>query len=102
MTALEPVSAALEADLREHARKHGVLVWLDKEGAYTTFADRLRGCPEPHGVTVAALVASIAAASRRFRLSGAGITEFTPWSPAAAASDLATIQRILGALAAWS
>src|SRR5690349_4816968 len=42
MTALGPVSAALEADLREQARQHGILVWLDKEGAYTAFADRLR------------------------------------------------------------
>jgi hypothetical protein len=42
MTALGPVSAALEADLREQARKHSILVWLDKEGAYTAFADRLR------------------------------------------------------------
>ena len=42
MTSLGPVSAALEADLREQARQHGILVWLDKEGAYTAFADRLR------------------------------------------------------------
>ena len=36
-----PVSKALEADLREQARQHGILVWLDKEGNYTTFADAL-------------------------------------------------------------
>jgi hypothetical protein len=42
MTELGPVSAMLEADLREQARQHGVLVWLDKEGTYTAFADRLR------------------------------------------------------------
>jgi hypothetical protein len=36
-----PVSQALEADLREQARQHGILVWLDKEGAYTAFADAL-------------------------------------------------------------
>lgn len=36
-----PVSQALEADLREQARQHGILVWLDKEGAYTAFADEL-------------------------------------------------------------
>jgi hypothetical protein len=42
MNALGPVSAALEADLRWQARQHGILVWLDKEGAYTAFADRLR------------------------------------------------------------
>lgn len=40
MTALGPGSAALEADLREQARQHGILVWLDKEGAYTAFAGR--------------------------------------------------------------
>ena len=36
-----PVSANLEADLREQARQHGILVWLDKEGTYTDFADEL-------------------------------------------------------------
>jgi hypothetical protein len=42
MTALGPVPAALEADLREQARQHGILVWLDTEGVYTAFADQLR------------------------------------------------------------
>jgi hypothetical protein len=37
-----PVSAMLEAELREQARQHGVIVWLDKEGTYTGLADRLR------------------------------------------------------------
>lgn len=32
MTAPGPVSAALEADLRDQARQHGILVRLDKEG----------------------------------------------------------------------
>lgn len=41
MTALGPVSASLEAELREVARQHGIVVWLDKEGAYTRFADGL-------------------------------------------------------------
>lgn len=36
-----PVSQALESDLREQARQHGILVWLDKEGTYTAFADAL-------------------------------------------------------------
>ena len=40
-TTTGPVSTALEADLREHARQHGILVWLDKEGTYTGFADAL-------------------------------------------------------------
>ncbi|HEY0484506.1 MAG TPA: arginase family protein [Kofleriaceae bacterium] len=57
------------------------------------------GCPEPQGVSAEALVASIAALRRRYRLTGAGITEFTPWSVAEATRDLATIRRILGALA---
>jgi arginase len=57
------------------------------------------GCPEPGGISAEALVASIAAVRGRFPLVGAGITEFTPWSAAAADDDLATIRRILGALA---
>ena len=39
--ALGPVSAALVAELRDEARKHGVLVWLDKDGAYSTLVDSL-------------------------------------------------------------
>jgi hypothetical protein len=36
-----PVSAALESELREWARKHGVVVWLDLDDRYSTFVDRL-------------------------------------------------------------
>ena len=36
-----PVSAALEADLRATVRRHGVVVWLDLDGHYTGFVDRL-------------------------------------------------------------
>lgn len=36
-----PVSAALEADLRTWVRRHGVVVWLDLDGHYTGFVDRL-------------------------------------------------------------
>jgi hypothetical protein len=36
-----PVSTALEADLREWIRKHGVAVWLDLDGHYSAFVDRL-------------------------------------------------------------
>jgi arginase len=56
------------------------------------------GCPEPQGVSAATVVGAIAAVRARFPLAGAGITEFTPWSVAEAADDLATIRRILGAL----
>jgi hypothetical protein len=35
------VSAALESDLREGARKHGILVWLDLDNHYSAFVDRL-------------------------------------------------------------
>jgi PglZ domain len=36
-----PVSAALEADLRSSVRRHGIVVWLDLDGHYTGFVDRL-------------------------------------------------------------
>jgi hypothetical protein len=36
-----PVSQALEVELRELARAYGIIVWLDAEGSYTTFADAL-------------------------------------------------------------
>ena len=38
---LGPVSATLVAELREDARKHGVLVWLDKDGTYSELVDSL-------------------------------------------------------------
>ena len=36
-----PVSAFLTAELREYARQHGLVVWLDKEGLYTDLTDAL-------------------------------------------------------------
>jgi hypothetical protein len=36
-----PVSAALESDLREWARRQGVVVWLDLDDHYSAFVDRL-------------------------------------------------------------
>lgn len=43
---LGPVSAAAVAELREEARQHGVLVWLDKDATYTALVDRLIAEPE--------------------------------------------------------
>lgn len=40
-----PVSAHLEAELREEVRRHGVVLWLDPAGHYTGFVDRLRADP---------------------------------------------------------
>lgn len=48
MTALGPVPAALTADLREQARQLGILVWLDKEGAYT--ARSSAAAPRGHSI----------------------------------------------------
>ena len=36
-----PVSAKLEAELREEVRKNGIVFFLDKEGTYTSFIDKL-------------------------------------------------------------
>lgn len=36
-----PVSAALESDLQEWARRQGVVVWLDLDSHYSAFVDRL-------------------------------------------------------------
>lgn len=38
---LGPVSAALEAELRTRVRQQGLLIWLDLDGHYTAFVDRL-------------------------------------------------------------
>lgn len=36
-----PISQALENELRELARQHGIVVWLDRDDVYTEFADDL-------------------------------------------------------------
>lgn len=36
-----PVSAALEAAVREEVRLHGIVFWLDREGTYSAFVDDL-------------------------------------------------------------
>ncbi|MEO7147563.1 MAG: arginase family protein [Terrimesophilobacter sp.] len=56
------------------------------------------GFPEPFGVSAAMLIDTIRAIVKTFPLAGAGITEFAPSSPEAAADDLPTILRIIGAL----
>ncbi|HEY9497655.1 MAG TPA: arginase family protein [Terrimesophilobacter sp.] len=56
--------------------------------------------PEPFGVSATTLGDSIRAIKARFTLAGAAITEFAPSSPEAAADDLPTILRIIGALTA--
>jgi arginase len=56
------------------------------------------GFPEPFGLDPAALVTLIGAIRERWELAGAGLTEFAPESPAAAADDLPTILRLLSAL----
>lgn len=58
------------------------------------------GFPEPFGISLAVLLESIRAVRERFTLAGAAITEFAPSSPDAAADDLPTILRIVGALTA--
>ncbi|MBK7193083.1 MAG: hypothetical protein IPH80_11425 [Myxococcales bacterium] len=54
MTDLGPVSTSLYAELRELARQRGIVVWLDKEGSYTAFADELaaRSAREPTALPV--------------------------------------------------
>lgn len=54
--------------------------------------------PEPFGVTLATLLESIRAVVTHFTLAGAGICEFAPSSPDAAADDLPSILRVVGAL----
>lgn len=57
------------------------------------------GYPEPFGLTLATLLEVIAAAKAALPLAGAAVTEFAPASARAAADDLGTILRIIGALA---
>ena len=43
LPAIGPVSAALEADVRNWVRKHGIVLWLDLDNHYGAFVDRLIG-----------------------------------------------------------
>ena len=54
--------------------------------------------PVPWGLTVAQLIELIGAVRSTVPLSGAAITEFAPSSPDAAADDLPTLLRVIGAL----
>lgn len=57
------------------------------------------GYPEPFGISLTSLLSVIAAAKAALPLAGAAVTEFAPASPDAAADDLGSILRIIGALA---
>jgi arginase len=56
------------------------------------------GAPEPFGVMATTLVETIRGVLAGHELSGAGLTEFAPASPADAVDDMPTILRIIGAL----
>ncbi len=48
---LGPVSAVLESELRERMQTHGIVVWLDADGHYSDFVDRLATSGgRPYGV----------------------------------------------------
>jgi predicted RNA-binding Zn ribbon-like protein len=42
MSALGPISNALEADLRKQVQQNGIVVWFDRDGHYTELVDRLQ------------------------------------------------------------
>jgi arginase len=56
------------------------------------------GFPEPFGLSLGTLLETIRAIASTFVLAGAGLCEFAPPGPDAAADDLPTILRIIGAL----
>ena len=39
---LGPISAALEAELRQQVQRNGIVIWLDRDGHYTPLVDQLR------------------------------------------------------------
>jgi PglZ domain. len=42
MTALGPISAALEAELRKQVQQNGIVIWLDRDGHYSQLVDQLQ------------------------------------------------------------
>jgi arginase len=55
--------------------------------------------PVPFGLDPAVLIATVTALKERFTLVGAGLCSFAPVDAAAAADDMGTILRVVGALA---
>ena len=41
MSALGPISAALEAELRQRVQQNGIVIWLDRDGHYSQLVDEL-------------------------------------------------------------
>ncbi|MDY0891441.1 arginase family protein [Frigoribacterium sp. CFBP9030] len=54
--------------------------------------------PQPFGIDLATLIATITALKSRFTLVGAGLCSFAPVDAASASDDMGTILRIVGAL----
>ncbi|MDX2024326.1 MAG: BREX-6 system phosphatase PglZ [Deltaproteobacteria bacterium] len=50
MTTAAPVTSTLERELRNYVRQQGLVVWLDPDGAYSQFVDRLPGLGFPYPV----------------------------------------------------
>ncbi len=86
--------AAIEATGAESVYVHIDLDVLDPAGFQGLVY------PEPFGLEPGTLVQLLHAVRARWPLVGAGITEFAPSSPDAAAEDMPTILRIIGALTA--
>jgi hypothetical protein len=42
MSALGPISAALEAELRQRVQQNGIVIWLDRDGHYSPLVDQLQ------------------------------------------------------------
>ncbi|WP_411876398.1 BREX-6 system phosphatase PglZ [Vulcanococcus limneticus] len=42
MSTLSPVSAALEAELRQRVQQNGIVIWLDRDGHYSPLVDQLQ------------------------------------------------------------
>ena len=42
MSALGPISVALEAELRQRVQQNGIVIWLDRDGHYSQLVDQLQ------------------------------------------------------------
>ncbi|MFZ4711140.1 MAG: hypothetical protein ACOYMH_15015, partial [Zwartia sp.] len=41
-TEVGPISAALEAELRQRVQQNGIVIWLDRDGHYSPLVDQLK------------------------------------------------------------
>lgn len=70
---MTPITQTLRTTLREELRDHPILIWLDKDSAYSTFVDKLRSDPSNFPAPVIAYRGSYLESMMALEAHGSGI-----------------------------